>query len=234
VGTPQQKPRGLSRPLILLGPPGAGKGTQAKQVADFYGVRHLSTGDMFRQYATHGTALGQRIKAVMNGGGLIPDDVVVAMIEHRIGEPDCARGFILDGFPRTVAQAEALEGLLARRGWPEPVVISLRVDESRILRRLTGRRMCKVNGEIYNIYDHPPKTPGRCDCDGGELIQRDDDREEVIRERLDAYHKLTEPVTEYYRKRNLVEEVDGLGDSEVVTRDLIAVVEREEKSGRHL
>jgi len=217
-----------------MGPPGAGKGTQAKLLAVLYGVPHLSTGDMLRDYATCGTDLGRRIGAVMNRGGMIPDDIVVAMMEHRISLPDCAGGFILDGFPRTVGQAEALDGLLARTGRPKPVVIDMRVDESRILRRLTGRRVCKVGGEIYNIYDHPPKSPNRCDRDGGELVQRDDDREEVIRKRLAAYHLLTQPVMEYYRGRNFLEEVDGLGSTESVTQALLTVIDREEAGVRHL
>ena len=231
---PQREPKGLQRPLILLGPPGAGKGTQAKQVAQLYGVAHLSTGDMPRDYATRGTELGRRIQAIMNRGELIPDDVVVAMIENRIGEPDCAHGFILDGFPRNVAQAQVLDAMLGRKGWPEPVVINLRMDESRILRRLTGRRVCKVGGEIYNIYDYPPKSPGRCDRDGGELVQRDDDREEVIRKRMAAYRELTQPVAEHYRERSFFEEVDGLGCPESVTRDVLAAIEREENGVRHL
>ncbi len=170
----------------------------------------------------------------MDRGELIPDDMVVAMIEHRISEPDCAQGFILDGFPRTVAQAKVLDELLSRTGWPEPVVIDLRVDDSRILRRLTGRRVCKEGGEIYNIYDHPPKSPGRCDRDGGELVQRDDDREEVIRKRMVAYHELTQPVTEHYREQSFFEEVDGLGSPESVARAVLAVIEREEDGVSHL
>lgn len=220
--------------MILLGPPGAGKGTQAKRLADIFQVPHLSTGDMLREYAKRGTDLGRRIQAVMNSGKLIPDDMVVAMIENRIDEPDCAQGFILDGFPRTVGQAEALESLLARTGRQEPVVIYLRVEESLVVRRITGRRMCKVDGEIYNIYDHPPKTPGRCDQDGGELIQRNDDREEVIRERLAAYHKLTKPVIKYYRERNRVGEIEGVGTQESVTCALVARIEQEENRGCHL
>jgi adenylate kinase len=235
VVAPETQRKGLRRPVILLGPPGAGKGTQAKKIAEFYGAVHLSSGDMLREYAKHGAGLGRRIEAAMDRGELIPDDVVVAMIEHRISRTDCcAGGFILDGFPRTVGQAQALKDLLKRKGVPEPVVIRLQVDQSLILRRLTGRRMCKVGGEIYNIYDHPPKTPGRCDRDGGELIQREDDREEVIRERLDAYQRLTQPVIEYYRSRNLIREVDGVGTPEDVARGLIAAIEREESLGRQL
>jgi adenylate kinase len=234
VAAPEPQRKGLRRPVILIGPPGAGKGTQAGRIAGHYDVPHLSSGDMLREYATHGTELGSRIKAVMDRGEFIPDAVVVAMMEHRTAMPDCADGFILDGFPRTVGQAEALDVLLERRGLSDPVAIQLRVDQSLILRRLTGRRMCKVDGQIYNIHDQPPKTPGRCDRDGGELIQREDDREEVIRERLAVYDKLTQPVIEYYRGRKLLEEVDGVGTPESVTRGLIAVIEREEGRGRQL
>lgn len=224
----------MCRPVILVGPPGAGKGTQAKQVAALYGVPHLSTGDMFRGNIARGTELGLRAKEFMNRGELVPDEIVVAMIEQRIAEPDCAKGFILDGFPRTVAQAEALDQMLSRAGFLEPLVIHVKLDPALILRRLTGRRMCKVGGEIYNIYDRPPKTPDRCDRDGGELVQRDDDREEVIRERLAAYHEYTEPVIAYYKRRDLVEDLDGSGAPEVVTHALFAVIDRKEERGSHL
>jgi adenylate kinase len=224
----------LCRPVILVGPPGAGKGTQAKQVAALYGVPHLSTGDMFRDNIGRGTELGLRAKEFMNRGELVPDEIVVAMVEQRITAPDCAKGFILDGFPRTVAQAEALDQMLVRAGLPEPLVIHVKLDPALILRRLTGRRMCKVGGEIYNIYDRPPNTPDRCDRDGGELVQREDDREEVIRERLAAYHEHTEPVIAYYKRRALVEDLDGSGAPEVVTHALFAVIDRKEERGSHL
>jgi len=226
--------KGLCRPVILVGPPGAGKGTQAKQVAALYGVPHLSTGDMFRDNIGRGTELGLRAKEFMNRGELVPDEIVVAMVEQRITAPDCAKGFILDGFPRTVAQAETLDQMLARAGLPEPLVIHVKLDPALILRRLTGRRMCKVGGEIYNIYDRPPNTPDRCDRDGGELVQREDDREEVIRERLAAYHEYTEPVIAYYKRRDLVEDLDGSGAPEVVTHALFAVIDRKEERGSHL
>jgi adenylate kinase len=226
--------KGIPRPVILIGPPGAGKGTQAKKVAALYGVPHLSTGDMFRDHFRRGTELGVRAKAFMDRGELVPDEIVVAMIEQRIAAPDCAQGFILDGFPRTVAQAEALDLMLSRAGLADPLVVHVRVDPSLILRRLTGRRMCKVGGEIYNIYDRPPKTPNRCDQDGGELVQRADDREEVIRERLAAYEEHTQPVVAYYRRRGLVEELDGSGAPEEVTRALFDVIDREAERGRHL
>jgi adenylate kinase len=226
--------KGFSRPVILIGPPGAGKGTQAKKVAALYGVPHLSTGDMFRDNFRRGTELGTRAKAFMDRGELVPDDIVLAMIEQRIAAPDCAPGFILDGFPRTVAQAEALDRMLERTGLPGPLVVYVKLDASLILRRLTGRRMCKVGGEIYNIYDRPPKTPNRCDHDGGELVQRDDDREEVIKERLAAYEEHTRPVIAYYRQRGLVRELEGSGAPEAVTRALFEVIDREEGRGGHL
>ncbi len=217
-----------------MGPPGAGKGTQAKKIAERYGVPHLSTGDMFRENIERGTELGRRVKAIMDHGDLVPDDAVVAMVEHRVSEPDCARGFILDGFPRTVAQAEALDEILDRTGAGDPVVVHIFVDPALIVRRLTGRRVCKVGGEIYNIYDRPPKTPGRCDRDGGELVQRDDDREEVIRERLEAYEEHTQPVIEYYRRRNQVLEIDGSGAPEEVNRAVLAEMNRKEDRGGQL
>lgn len=233
--TPQHSAvKGFPRPVILIGPPGAGKGTQAKQVAALYGVPHLSTGDMFREHLGRGTELGLRARAYMDRGELVPDEIVVAMIEQRIANADCAHGFILDGFPRTVAQAEALDRMLGRAGLPEPLVVHVKVDSSLILRRLTGRRMCKVGGEIYNVYDRPPKTPNRCDHDGGELVQRNDDREEVIKERLAAYEEHTQPVVAYYRQRGLVQDLDGSGAPEAVTRTLFEVIDREEKRGRHL
>jgi adenylate kinase len=223
--------RGLNRPVILIGPPGAGKGTQAKKVAARYGVPHLSTGDMFRDVVSRGTELGRRAKEIMDRGELVPDDIVVAMVEQRIARPDCARGFILDGFPRTVAQAEALDGLLSRAGLPEPSVILLQVDPGLLLRRLTGRRICKVGGEIYNVYDRPATFSNRCQQHGCELTQRDDDREEVIRERLAAYEAHTRPVVEYYRRRELLEELDGSGAPDAVTGALIELMDRNEARG---
>lgn len=224
----------LRRPVILIGPPGAGKGTQAKRIAARYGVPHLSTGDMFREDVQRGTELGRRAKAVMDRGELVPDDVVVGMVEERILSPAYASGFILDGFPRTVAQAEALDRILQRTELAAPIVVHVRVDPSLILGRLTGRRMCKVGGEIYNTYERPPKVPGRCDIDGGELVQRDDDREEVIRGRLAAYEEHTKPVIEYYRRRTLVEELDGSNVPESVTRSLIQMIDRNVNRAGHL
>lgn len=217
---------GLKQPVIFLGPPGAGKGTQAKQVAQDYGAPHLSTGDMFRDHVARGTELGRRARPIMERGELVPDEIVLGMVEERIARPDCAHGFVFDGFPRTLAQAERLDQLLAARGFAAPVVLYVTVGYNQLLRRLTGRRTCRVGGEIYNVYDHPPRVPGRCDNDGGELIQRPDDREEVIQERLAAYERQTKPLVDYYRRRGVLVDVDGAPDMDTVTRTVLAVLAR--------
>ncbi len=216
---------GLRRALIFLGPPGAGKGTQAKRIAKRYGVPHLSTGDMFRDHVSRGTELGRLAKPVMERGGLVSDEIVLGMVEERISRPDCANGFVFDGFPRTLAQAEKLDLILQRRQFGRPLAIHFLVDEEALLRRLTGRRTCSVGGEIYNIYDHPPKVEGRCDNDGGELIQRPDDRPEVIRERLAAYERQTKPLVDYYRQRGALVDLNGAGDVDTVTHSLLRILE---------
>ncbi len=211
--------------MILLGAPGAGKGTQAKEAARKLQVPHLSTGDMFRDHVGRGTELGRQAKPIMERGELVPDAIVLGMVEERIARPDCARGFILDGFPRTLAQAEALDTLLVARGAGDPAVLHIVVDEQGLVRRLTGRRTCKLCGEIYNVHDRPPKVAGRCDKDGGELVQRADDREEVIRERLAAYHRQTQPLVKYYRGRGVLMDVDGAGTAEDVTRKVFGILD---------
>ncbi len=216
----------LDRAVIFIGPPGAGKGTQAKEVARLYGVPHLSTGDMFREHVGRGTPLGLQAKPMMDRGELVPDSIVLGMVEERIARPDCAHGFVLDGFPRTKAQAERLAELLEARGFKRPVVVHFVVDREILLRRLTGRRMCKLGGEIYNIYDRPPKVPGRCDNDGGELVQRQDDREEVIAPRLAAYEKQTAPLVAYYRSQGVLEDVNGAASVDEVTRHVLDILRR--------
>lgn len=218
--------KGLGRAVIFLGPPGAGKGTQARQIAEAYGVPHLSTGDMFREQISRGTTLGMRAKPIMERGELVPDDLVLSMVEERISRPDGNDGFILDGFPRTLAQAEALDEILRRRFKTEPLVVHFVVDSNQIMRRLTGRRTCKIGGEIYNIYDHPPKVPGRCDRDGGELVQRPDDREEIIAERLAAYERQTHPLVHYYRSRGVLKDVDGMASPQAVTKGVLELLEQ--------
>jgi adenylate kinase len=216
--------KGLGRAVIFLGPPGAGKGTQARQIAETYGVPHLSTGDMFRDHVSRGTPLGLRAKPIMERGELVPDDLVLSMVEERISRPDCADGFILDGFPRTLPQAEKLDEILQRRFKSEPLVVHFVVDGNQLIRRLTGRRTCVIGGEIYNIYDQPPKVPGRCDRDGGELIQRPDDREEVIVERLAAYKRQTRPLVDYYRGRGVLKDVDGMAVPAAVTQNVLELL----------
>lgn len=214
----------LDRALIFLGPPGAGKGTQAKQVALSCGVPHLSTGDMFRDAIGHGTDLGRQVKPIMERGELVPDDLVMKLVEQRLARPDCAHGFVFDGFPRTIGQASQLDGILARRGFGKPLVIDLAVSSDKLMRRLTGRRMCSVGGEIYNVYDAPPKSDGKCDVDGGDLIQRADDRPEVVTERLAAYERLTRPLTDYYQRQGVLETVDAGASVEEVGRALREVL----------
>lgn len=216
----------LDRAVILIGPPGAGKGTQAKEVAGLCRVPHLSTGDMFREHIGQGTPLGRQAKPMMERGELVPDAIVLGMVEERIARPDCAHGFVFDGFPRTEAQAARLAELLAARGFRRPVVVHFAVDNGILLRRLTGRRMCKVGGEIYNMYDRPPKVPGRCDNDGGELVQRPDDREEVIAPRLVAYEKQTAPLVAYYRSQGVLEDVNGASNVDEVTRQVLEILRR--------
>jgi adenylate kinase len=214
------------RAVIFLGPPGAGKGTQAKAVAGRFGLAHIATGDMFRDHMSRNTPLGEQAKKFVQGGGLVPDEIVLGMVGDRISQPDCENGFVLDGFPRTRPQAEALTETLRARPWGQPLVVYFAVDADQLLRRLTGRRTCKVGGEIYNIYDCPPKVPGRCDHDGGELLQRPDDREEVIRERLSQYEAQTRPLVDYYRGSGLLAEVNAMGSQAEVTGRVLQVMSR--------
>ena len=216
----------LARAVIFLGPPGAGKGTQARLVAGEFHVPHLSTGDMLRESVSQDTALGRLAKPVMERGDLVPDDLVLRMVEDRIARTDCANGFVFDGFPRTLAQAGALNHILERQDFGPPVVIFFRVADDILMRRMTGRRTCKVGAEIYNIYDFPPKVAGRCDVDGGELIQRADDRPKVIRERLAAYDRQTKPLVEYYRSQGMLDEIDAAAGMAAVTASVFAVLAR--------
>jgi len=211
----------LDRAVIFLGPPGAGKGTQAKELAKKCGVPHLSTGDMLRENIAKGTPLGAKAKPIMARGEFVPDSLVLKMVADRIEQPDCWHGFVFDGFPRTVAQAQYLQVLLAQHGYKPPVVVHFAIDPALLLRRITGRRMCKVGGEIYNIYERPPKVEGVCDNDGGELEQRPDDREEIVATRLQAYEKQTAPLVAYYKRLGRLHAVDAsLGVGEVTQKVL--------------
>lgn len=216
-------------PLILLGPPGAGKGTQAKQIVERYGIPQISTGDLLRENMKLGTPLGQKAKPVVDSGGLVSDDLMNDMVAERLARPDCARGFILDGFPRTVGQAEWLDGFLSARGSKLPLrVIRIAVDYDRLLKRLTGRRTCPVCGTIYNLYTNPPRSDEVCDKDGAKLTSRKDDSEEAIGTRLKAYENETLPLVDYYRKRGILTEIDGDAPAERVTKDLFGALEKGE------
>ena len=217
----------LARPVIFLGPPGAGKGTQAKLVSSHYGVPHLSTGDMLRENIQLGTPLGLLAKPVMERGDLVPDDLILGMVEERISRADCNTGFVFDGFPRTLAQAEALDAMLS--DGKSPAVIYFNVPETILMRRMTGRRMCKIGFEIYNIYERPPQVEGRCDVDGGELIQRPDDKPEAIRGRLAAYQSLTEPLVNYYRTKGVLDEIKADASVADVTTAVFSALGRLEK-----
>ncbi|HON34602.1 MAG TPA: adenylate kinase [Synergistales bacterium] len=195
--------------VIFLGSPGAGKGTQAAVLKDRYGLAHISTGDILRENVRSGTALGKAAKGYMDSGGLVPDDVIIAMMRERLQEPDCRGGFILDGFPRTVPQAEALDRLLEEMGINLDGVILFEVPRQLVIDRLTGRRVCGSCGEIYNVRFKNTATPGVCDRCGGELTQRDDDREEVVIRRLEVYEEQTAPLIRYYEEQGRLIRVDA-------------------------
>lgn len=217
-------PARLDRAVIFLGPPGAGKGTQAKELAKIYRVPHLSTGDMFREHVSQCTPLGMQVKPIMARGDLVPDSLVLKMVRERIERPDCSHGFVFDGFPRTVAQAQYLGVLLRQNGYRPALVVHFALDPALVLRRITGRRMCKVGGEIYNIYERPPKVDGRCDNDGGALEQRPDDREEIVGPRLQAYEKQTEPLVAYYRRLGRLHDVDASKSVDQVKQRVLEIV----------
>jgi adenylate kinase len=209
--------------IILLGPPGAGKGTQAKRLEERHGLRQLSTGDILRAERESGSELGDKVHAIMDAGKLVSDDIMIALIAHRIGRPDVAKGFILDGFPRTVPQAEALDAMLARKGLALDLVIEITVDEAALIDRITGRFSCAQCGASYHERYNPPKTEGNCDfCGAQRFVHRADDRPETVKERLAAYRQQTAPILPYYRAKGLLRSVDGMADPDQVT----AAIER--------
>jgi adenylate kinase len=222
---------GIVGPVILFGPPGAGKGTQAKFIVDHFSIPQISTGDLLRENVGKGTELGVKAKQIMNRGELVPDELVCDMVAVRLTADDCARGFILDGFPRTVAQAKwldaQLEGPVFDRlnGSRTPVVVSFVVEYNALLQRLTGRRSCPTCGRIYNVHFQPPQKPDTCDVDGTQLITRKDDREDVIAERLKAYEQQTLPLAEYYRAQGRLREIDGDRPVEVVAAEALRAIE---------
>jgi len=219
-------------PLILLGAPGAGKGTQAKVVVENYGIPQVSTGDLLRDHVARGTELGKQAKAVMESGNLVSDDLVNGMVAERLSRPDCARGFILDGFPRTVGQAQWLDNWLATQLFEKtglkkstPVVINIAVGYNLLLKRLTGRRSCPTCGRIYNIYFSPPRVDELCDLDGSKLVTRRDDCEEVISERLKAYERDTLPLIEYYRSKGQMVEIDGGRGMDEISAEALKLID---------
>jgi len=206
--------------VAFLGPPGAGKGTQARDLAQEWRVLHLATGDMLREAVAAGSPLGREAKGYMDQGALVPDDVIIRMMGERLGKADAARGFILDGFPRTIAQADALAKLLKDLGQTLDSVVYFDVSEPELLRRLTGRRVCRKCGHTYHLVSNPPKRAGVCDACGGELYQRDDDTEATVRKRLEVYQRQTAPLLDYYRQRNMLTTVTGEGSLTAI-RDAI-------------
>jgi adenylate kinase len=214
--------------LILLGGPGAGKGTQAKKLIDKYQIPQISTGDILRAAVKEGTPMGKKAKEYMDAGKLVPDEVVIGIVEDRLKQPDCTKGFILDGFPRTVPQAEALDTALAKMKSKIDHVVSIDVDEEALVTRLTGRRTCKnaACGQMYHIKFTPPKKEGVCDKCGGELYQRDDDNETTVRSRLATYNQATKPLIDYYSGKALVRPIKGEGGIDDIFKQICNIVEK--------
>ena len=212
--------------IILLGAPGAGKGTQAKRLEARYQMVQLSTGDMLRAAVTSGSEVGRQAKEIMDAGELVPDDLVIRMISQRIDEPDCAKGFLLDGFPRTTAQAEALDAMLAEKGLKLDAVVQIRVDEEALVERITGRFTCAKCGAGYHDKFQRPESEGVCDnCGGTDFVRRDDDNEETVRNRMAAYRAQTAPILPHYEAQGVLLGVDGMADIDEVTEQLYKVLD---------
>ena len=214
--------------VILLGPPGAGKGTQAQRIAGQYGLQHLSTGDMLRDNIHRDTGFARKAKLLIDRGSLVSDDIVLGMVQDRIAQSDCENGFILDGFPRTLPQARGLEGICRRYKSKSITALKMLIEPELLINRLTNRRICKRSGHIYSLVDRPPVQPGICDVDGSELMQRPDDTEAVIRERIRTYECHIHPVVDYYSSQGLLYEVDGLGDPDAVMANIMKVLDADE------
>jgi adenylate kinase len=210
--------------LVLLGPPGVGKGTQAVRLSKRFGVPHISTGDMFREALAKKTTLGLSAKKYLDSGKLVPNDITIGLVRDRLGNPDCAEGFILDGFPRDGAQAEALEKLLENLGVRLDVAVYIEAGSDVVVRRIAGRRVCEACGATYHISFNPPPEDGKCPRCGGRIHQREDDREETVRERLRVYKALTEPVVDYYKDLSILRVVDGEKDADEVLEAIISMI----------
>ncbi|MFW5437068.1 adenylate kinase [Paenibacillus apiarius] len=210
--------------ILFMGPPGAGKGTQAERIVAQFGIPHISTGDAFRAAMREGTPIGLKAKEYIDQGLLVPDDVTVGIVRERLAQPDCEQGFLLDGFPRTLAQAEALDDILEQLNRKLHHVIDLSVDRNLLLARLTGRRICKSCGATYHVMFNPPKQEGVCDKCQGELYQRSDDSEEKVGTRLDEYINKTAPLLEYYKNKGLLRQVDGEKEIDTVTSEIVSLL----------
>ena len=210
--------------IVMLGAPGAGKGTQAKKIAAEYNIPHISTGDIFRANIKNGTELGKRAKAYMDEGKLVPDSLTLELIMDRFAEPDCASGYVLDGFPRTIAQAEALDKSLADKGDKLDFAIDVDVPDEKIVTRMSGRRACAACGGTFHIKYNPTKVEGICDLCGGELMIRDDDKPETVQKRLSVYHEQTQPLIDFYNNAGILKTVDGTQDVDVVFNSIMQIL----------
>lgn len=211
--------------IVMLGAPGAGKGTQAKRLASRYGIPHISTGDIFRANIKNGTELGKKAKVYMDQGLLVPDDLVVDLVIDRFKEPDCEKGYVLDGFPRTIPQAKALDKALEREKDGLEYAIDVAVPDENIIRRMSGRRACLACGATYHVVTIPPKKEGICDYCGAELVLREDDKPETVEKRLKVYHEQTQPLIDYYQGKGILRSVDGTKDMDEVFDEIVAIVE---------
>ena len=210
--------------IIMLGAPGAGKGTQAKKIAEKYGIPHISTGDIFRANIKNGTELGKKAKTYMDQGLLVPDELVVELVADRITQDDCAKGFVLDGFPRTIPQAEALDAALEKMGTSMDYAIDVDVPDENIINRMSGRRACLDCGATYHIVTIPTKVDGICDTCGSKVVLREDDKPETVQKRLEVYHAQTQPLIEYYKKQNVLRTVDGTQPMDEVFEAIVDIL----------
>ena len=210
--------------IIMLGAPGAGKGTQAKMIAEKFGIPHISTGDIFRANIKNGTELGKKAKEYMDKGQLVPDELTVEILLDRVAADDCKNGYVLDGFPRTIPQADVLDKELTKLGDKVDYAINVDVPDENIVRRMSGRRACLKCGATYHIEHIPPKQEGICDKCGSELVQRDDDKPETVQNRLSVYHEQTQPLIDYYNKKNILKSVDGTKDMQEVFSDIVNIL----------